>query len=172
MIYKLQKPVGMSINSDGMFEGYASLFGKKDMGNDIVLPGAFRDCLIKRKTSDIKMLYQHDPGEPLGVWHDIWEDHIGLHVKGQLTMDVLRAREVHSLMKAGALDGLSIGFHTVKAKRNAKANVRYLHKIDLWEISIVTFPMLTGARVSAVKQSPLATRIRRATNSIHNSINL
>ncbi len=171
MIYKLQNTTTMNINSEGTFEGYASLFGKKDMGNDIVLPGAFRDCLTRRKTSDIKMLYQHDPGEPLGIWHDIREDHLGLRVKGQLTMNVFRAREVCHLMKSGALDGLSIGFHTVKANRNAKTGIRYLHKIDLWEISIVTFPMLTGARISTVKHSHLASRIRQITSSIQTAIN-
>ena len=65
--------------------------------------------------------------------------------------EVARAREVLSLMRAGALDGLSIGFRTVKGRTDPKSGVRRLDAIDLWEISIVTFPMLPEARVSTVK---------------------
>ena len=88
--------------------------------------------------------------------------------------EVTRAREVLSLMRAGALDGLSIGFRTVQGRTDPATGVRRLDKIDLWEISVVTFPMLPEARVSAVKrrqvplhdgrrgQARLADKFRRA----------
>lgn len=139
---------------NGVFSGYASIFGQADLGGDRVEPGAFTDCLAARGIAGIKMLFQHDPAEPIGVWRDIGEDRTGLYVKGQLMPDVARAREVLSLMRAGALDGLSIGFRTVKGRTDAKTGIRHLAKIDLWEISIVTFPMLPDARVDQVKRSP------------------
>jgi HK97 family phage prohead protease len=138
--------------ADGTFEGYASLFGKLDLGRDMVMPGAFAESLAQRGAAGVKLLYQHDPAEPIGVWLDIREDHVGLYVKGRLMPEVARAREVLSLMRAGALDGLSIGFRTVKGRTDAKTGIRRIEKADLWEISVVTFPMQTGARVRTVKQ--------------------
>ena len=138
--------------ADGTFEGYASLFGKLDLGRDMVMPGAFADSLAKRGAAGVKLLYQHDPAEPIGVWLDIGEDEVGLRVKGRLMPEVARAREVLSLWRAGALDGLSIGFRTVKGRTDAKTGIRRIEKADLWEISVVTFPMQTGARVHAVKR--------------------
>jgi len=125
------------------------------MGRDVVMPGAFRESLKGRRASAIKLLFQHDPNEPIGVWLEIREDARGLWVKGRLMQDVSRAREILSLMRAGALDGLSIGFRTVTGRTDPKTGVRRLHKIDLWEISIVTFPMLPEARVDAVKRRPV-----------------
>lgn len=140
------------VEPDGSFSGYASLFGKEDLGRDMVVPGAFRDSLRERGPQGIKLLFQHDPNEPIGVWLDIREDAKGLFARGRLMQEVARAREVLSLMRAGALDGLSIGFRTVKGRTDARTGVRRLEKIDLWEISVVTFPMLPEARVSAVKR--------------------
>ena len=140
------------VEPDGSFSGYASLFGKEDLGRDLVAPGAFRDSLRERGPQGVKLLFQHDPNEPIGVWLDIREDTRGLFARGRLMQEVSRAREVLSLMRAGALDGLSIGFRTVKGRTDARTGVRRLEKIDLWEISIVTFPMLPEARVSAVKR--------------------
>lgn len=141
---------------DGVFEGYASLFNREDLGHDVIAPGAFRDSLKSRGTQRIKMLFQHDPAEPIGVWDEIREDTRGLYVRGRLMTAVAKAREVLALMRAGALDGLSIGFKTVKARRDAATGVRRLDKVDLWEISVVTFPMLPGARVESVKTRPFA----------------
>ncbi|MCF6199467.1 MAG: HK97 family phage prohead protease [Hyphomicrobiaceae bacterium] len=146
-----------AVQTDGSFEGYASLFGQKDMGGDIVMPGAFAKSLKKRGAGGIRMLFQHDPGEPIGVWREIREDQRGLFVRGQLLPDVARAREVLSLMREGALDGLSIGFRTLKGRSDKARKVRRLHEIDLWEISIVTFPMLPNARISKVKSGSLPT---------------
>ncbi len=144
-------PLHADFAPDGSFEGYASLFNRPDLGGDIVLPGAFHDSLRQRGARGIRMLYQHDPAEPVGAWTDITEDARGLFVRGRLATDVKRAREILALMRAGALDGLSIGFRAVSARRDAKAGSRRLYKIDLWEISIVTFPLLPGARVTQVK---------------------
>lgn len=154
-----------AVAADGSFAGYASLFGKADLGRDMVLPGAFRASLARRGAAGVKMLFQHDPAQPIGVWTEIREDHQGLSVRGQLTTGVARAREVLSLMRAGALDGLSIGYRTVRGKTDAKTGIRSLLEVDLWEISVVTFPMLPEARVSAVKMrtdAALAAAIRRA----------
>jgi HK97 family phage prohead protease len=148
-----------SMGEDGQFEGYASLFNHEDLGRDIILPGAFRDSLAQRGAGGIKMLFQHNPAEPIGVWDDIHEDTRGLYACGHLMLDVFRAREVLSLMRAGALDGLSIGFKAEKARRDSRSGVRRIEKIDLWEISVVTFPMLPEARVASVKRRPFADNI-------------
>ncbi len=145
------------INEDGSFEGYASLFGKKDMGGDIVARGAFASSLKKRGPSGIRMLFQHDPGEPIGVWREIIEDARGLFVRGQLLPQVAKSREILALMREGALDGLSIGFRTVRGKSDRKSGTRRLLEVDLWEISIVTFPMLPQARITNVKAGNLPT---------------
>jgi uncharacterized protein len=146
-----------SIDDAGTFEGYASLFNREDLGHDVILPGAFRDTLATRTATQIKLLFQHDPAQPIGVWDEIKEDARGLFVRGRLMTEVARAREVLALMRAGAIDGLSIGFKMLKGRRDAKSGIRRLEKVDLWEISIVTFPMLPGARIGAVKTQPFST---------------
>ncbi len=143
-----------AVEADGTFEGYASIFNREDMGHDIVLPGAFRDSLAARGSLGIKLLFQHDADQPIGVWTSLEENSRGLFARGRLMRDVAKAREVHSLMRAGALDGLSIGFRTVKGRRDRTTGVRRPEKVDLWEISIVTFPLLPEARVAAVKSRP------------------
>ncbi len=142
------------VSVTGLFEGYASLFGIADLGGDVVLAGAFRDSLHKRGADRVKMLWQHDPAEPIGAWLAIEEDSRGLKVKGRLNLEVARAREILALMREGQIDGLSIGFRTQRATQGRKTGLRQLHKLDLWEISLVTFPMLPQARVTAVKQAP------------------
>lgn len=141
-----------ALTKTGQFEGYASVFHQVDLGYDEVMAGAFRDSLKMRGPSAIKMLWQHESSEPIGTWLDVYEDHHGLKVIGQLNLDVAKAREVLSLMRAGSVDGLSIGFRTQKAVQDKSTGIRKLYKIDLWEISVVTFPMLPQARVSAVKR--------------------
>jgi HK97 family phage prohead protease len=139
------------IDLDGIFEGYASLFHKEDMGRDVVVPGAFRDSLAERSTSGIRMLFQHDPNQPIGVWLRLYEDARGLFVRGRLMLEVAKAREVLALIRAGAIDGLSIGFRVIRGLRDHRTGIRRLEKIDLWEISVVTFPMLREARVASLK---------------------
>jgi HK97 family phage prohead protease len=138
---------------DGSFSGYASVFGEVDLGRDVIERGAFRRSIEERGAGGIRMLYQHDPAQPIGAWRTIREDERGLYVEGLLAPDVARAKEVHSLMKTGALDGLSIGFQTVRAGKASRSGVRRILEADLWEISVVTFPMLPSARVSDVKNA-------------------
>jgi uncharacterized protein len=140
----------------GVFEGYASLFNKRDGQGDIVMPGAFLASLKIRGAEGIRMLFQHDPAEPVGTWIDIVEDVNGLLVRGRLNKRVQRGAELLALLETGGLDGLSIGFKTVRARNDRAAGARRLLEIDLWEISLVTFPMLEGARVSAVKMDARA----------------
>lgn len=139
------------VEKDGSFSGYASLFGEADLGKDVMERGAFAASLKARGADGVRMLYQHDPGQPIGVWTDLREDARGLFVRGQLNLGVERAREVLALMRGGALDGLSIGFRTVRARKDA-GGLRRVLEADLWEISVVTFPMQPKARVSNVKR--------------------
>jgi HK97 family phage prohead protease len=159
----LPPPSRLSLAVDGSIEGYASLFGEVDAARDMVMPGAFTQTLKQRGLRKIPMLFQHDPSEPVGVWLELKEDFRGLIARGRLIPDVLRARELLSLLKAGAVDGLSIGYRTVRGQIDPKTRVRRLYQVDLWEISIVTFPLLNGARVSAVKEmQPKVSRLRAA----------
>jgi HK97 family phage prohead protease len=94
------------------------------------------------------MLWQHDPAEPIGIWSEVSEDAIGLNVRGRLLSDVARGAEAAALLNAGAIDGLSIGYRTVRAEKAGQG--RRLIELDLWEVSLVTFPMLPDARVSTL----------------------
>ena len=129
---------------DGMIEGYAAIFGEPDRGGDIIERGAFAAGLARRPVT-VKLLWQHDPAQPVGVWDSVAEDARGLYVKGRLLTEVQRGAEASALLNAGALDGLSIGYRAVKADRRGAH--RHLTEIDLWEISIVTFPMHANARL-------------------------
>jgi len=140
-----------TIHADGLVEGYASLFGELDQARDMVMPGAFARTLRLRGPRRIPMLFQHDPAEPIGVWLELREDHRGLLARGQLIPEVARARELHALLRAGGIDGLSIGFRAVRGRIDPRTRIRRLFDVELWEISLVTFPLLTGARVHAVK---------------------
>src|SRR3954471_6487912 len=144
----------LALFPDGAIEGYASLFGEVDAARDMVMPGAFTQTLKQRGLRKIPMLFQHDPAEPVGVWLELVEDWRGLKARGRLIPDVMRAKELLSLIRAGAIDGLSIGYRTVRGQIDPKTRVRRLYQVDLWEISIVTFPLLNGARVAALKQAP------------------
>ena len=123
------------IDADGSVEGYASLFGEVDQARDMVMPGAFAASLKKRGIRRVPMLFQHDPAEPIGIWLDLREDFRGLYARGRLIPDVMRARELLALLKAGASDGLSIGFRTIRGRIDPKTRIRRLTEIDLWEIS-------------------------------------
>ncbi|MEM6666188.1 MAG: HK97 family phage prohead protease [Pseudomonadota bacterium] len=148
---KFMRAAISSVEADGTFEGYASLFGMEDLGGDIVALGAFRQSLAARGIDGVRLLFQHDPLHPIGIWIELREDRRGLYVKGRLLTDVSKGAEALSLMRAGALTGLSIGFHTNESRTDPVTGVRTLLEVDLWEISVVTFPMLPGARISAVK---------------------
>ncbi len=156
MLHAFTKLDLKSVTADGLFEGYAGLFNSEDLGRDVIMPGAFARSLRTRGASRIKMLFQHDPAQPIGVWTELTENARGLYATGRLTTQVAKAREVLALMRDGAVDGLSIGFRAVKGSRDARSGVRRLTEIDLWEISIVTFPMQPDARIHNVRSAPFA----------------
>ncbi|UIJ70640.1 HK97 family phage prohead protease [Aurantimonas sp. HBX-1] len=137
--------------------GYAALFGDTDTAGDLIEPGAFGASLRHRGTAGIRMLWQHDPARPIGVWTAIREDREGLYVEGRLALSTQAGREAAELVAAGALDGLSIGFRPRLARRGVGATRRRLVTIDLWEISLVTFPMHERARLIAPAFSRAAT---------------
>jgi HK97 family phage prohead protease len=135
---------------DGTIEGYASLFGITDRGGDMVMPGAYTKSLagMAEKGQKVKMLWQHDPSQPIGVWDEVKEDGTGLWVKGRILSEVAKGAEAKALLEAGAIDGMSIGYRTIQSDRGEKGE-RLLKEVELWEVSLVTFPMLPEARVSA-----------------------
>lgn len=150
---------------DGTIEGYGSVFGAVDSYGEAVEPGAFVDSLVeaRRKGRKIKMLYQHDPGRPIGLWDDLAEDSKGLHVRGRLLKDSIPdAATAYALAREGVLDGLSIGYRTVEsAPHPDKQNVLLLRKLDLYEISIVTFQACEPAKIQSVKaaMAPLVEKL-------------
>ncbi|MEM6682210.1 MAG: HK97 family phage prohead protease [Pseudomonadota bacterium] len=146
------------IDDSGYFSGYASIFSVRDTGGDIVEPGAFKASLRGRKPNDIRLLWQHDPREPIGVISALREDDKGLFVEGQLLLEIERAKALYLLIKAGALDGLSIGYKVRKAYSDQAARARRLKHVDLWEVSFVTFPMQPMARLAQVKTLPTSIR--------------
>ncbi|MEM9221500.1 MAG: HK97 family phage prohead protease [Pseudomonadota bacterium] len=138
-----------SVDSRGRFCGYASLFGRVDLSGDIVEPGAFAKTLLARGASEIGMYLEHDSGSVIGLWLLVEEDQRGLWVEGRLGGSRAAGEAGHA-MTSGRLDGLSIGFRTVQAEYDRAARVRRLKEIDLWEVSVVTSPMLPEARAHAV----------------------
>ena len=128
-------PACTGIDESGRFEGYASLFNLRDRSGDMVKPGAFRRSLTQKSARDIRLLHQHKADEPIGVWEEVREDRRGMFVRGRLILDSPRAREIWSLMRERAIDGLSIGYKTVRAGKTAIPKGRTLFDIDLWEIS-------------------------------------
>ena len=158
----LQSISRVSLSPDGAVEGYASLFGEVDQARDMVMPGAFTQTLKQRGLRKIPMLFQHDPSEPVGVWLEIAEDWRGLRARGRLIPDVMRAKELLALIRAGAVDGLSIGYRTVRGQIDPKSRVRKLYQVDLWEISIVTFPMMDLARIAPGKLPAKDSRLERS----------
>lgn len=140
---------------DGTVEGYGSVFGVRDNYDDVIAKGAFAESLKSHKSEGTMpaMLWQHDSDEPIGVWTEMVEDAKGLRIKGQLCMETTGGREAHALLKMGALNGLSIGFVSKKWTYDQDSEVRTLTGIDLWEVSLVTFPANEKARVTNVKSS-------------------
>jgi HK97 family phage prohead protease len=155
---QIQRPFEFkSIKADGTFEGHASVYGEIDSYRDVVIKGAFDNTLERRfrakNRKGVPMLDQHDSRLPLGIFPvaDIKEDDTGLFVRGEFNMKVQRAVEAHALAEQGALTGLSIGYNTVDDEWDDAGKVRILKEVDLWEISLVTFPAGDGARVTSVK---------------------
>lgn len=162
------------IAEDGTFEGYGSIFNTVDTYGDIVLPGCFAESLKRHAEAGTrpKGLWQHDPALPIITWLELAEDRTGLRCKGKLLLEVEKAREAYALMKAGEIDGLSIGYETVEEEFIAPSEVkallgfeadgqpgydgryRLLKSCDLWEISAVTFPACKPSKIDAVKHAP------------------
>lgn len=140
---------------DGSVEGYGSVFGVRDNYDDVIAKGAFAATLAAHKSAGTMpaMLWQHDACEPIGIWSEMVEDDKGLRIKGQLALDTARGKEAHALLKMGALNGLSIGFVSKQWAYDRETDVRTLTEIDLWEVSLVTFPANEKARVTNVKSS-------------------
>lgn len=143
------------LQPDGSFTGYASIFGEVDSYNEIVQKGAFVKSLKAQQAKGKmpKMLRGHDANQIIGSWKSMAEDDIGLRVEGQLALELSGAKEAYALLKMDALDGLSIGYVATKWEENTKTGITTLTEIDLWEVSLVTFPAGPGARVDGVKSA-------------------
>ena len=144
-----------AVNADGTVEGYGSVFGVRDNYDDVIAKGAFVQSLKDHKAAGTMpaMLWQHDADKPIGVWTEMVEDEKGLRIKGQLAMETVKGKEAHALLKMGALNGLSIGFMSKEWAYDRDTEVRTLTAIDLWEVSLVTFPANEKARVTNVKSA-------------------
>ena len=144
-----------AIGADGTVEGYGSVFGVRDNYDDVIAKGAFIQSLKDHKAAGTMpaMLWQHDADKPIGVWTEMVEDEKGLRIKGQLALETVKGKEAHALLKMGALNGLSIGFMSKEWAYDRDTEVRTLTAIDLWEVSLVTFPANEKARVTNVKSA-------------------
>jgi len=146
-----------AVDDSGIIEGYGSVFGNLDSYSDIVAPGAFAKSLEEAKASGRMpaMLWQHNQEEPIGVWTEMREDDRGLFVKGKLA-DTQRGKEARELIKLGALTGLSIGYTTRSYQVDRENDSRVLTDVQLWEVSPVTFPANSEARITGVKASDIS----------------
>ena len=141
--------VRFASDETGIFEGYASVWNEPDGYGDTIKPGAFKRTLSKR-SSGPSMFWNHDPGQPIGVWTELVEDARGLRVKGQLVTETVKGAEALALLKVGAISGLSIGFRALRSERGPNGG-RVLTEIELVEISLVTLPAASKARITSVK---------------------
>ena len=153
-----------SIDAQGRFAGYASVFNVVDNQRDVILRGAFSQS-VKGRVGEIKFLWQHQQDEPIGIFDRIFEDAHGLYVEGRLLLNVQRAKEAHTLLKAGAISGLSIGYSPLRYTIDANTGVRRLSQVELWEVSLVTFPANEAANVTVVKSDHDAEEWNRAVRS-------
>ena len=154
---RLARPLTLKTFEDekGVFTGYGNVFGKVDHYRDFVEPGAFTRTLERWRDKGRlpALLWQHDSSRPIGVYEAMREDEHGLLVRGRLLVeDVALAREAWALLKAGAINGLSIGFNAVQEERD-RDRVNHIKEIDLWEVSLVTFPANEAATITEVKQA-------------------
>ncbi|MBD3834019.1 MAG: HK97 family phage prohead protease [Brevundimonas sp.] len=156
-----------AIAETGEIEGYASVFGNRDLDGDIVMPGAFKGL-----SGSVAMLWGHDQKRPIGVWDEVVEDATGLRVKGRLLTNTRDGADALEFAKAGAVRGLSIGYRTVKSSFSREKKARLLEQVALHEISLVAIPANPQARVERVKSlcpdraRRLAARIRAAAAAV------
>ena len=151
---RLARPFELkALGEDGSFAGYGSVFGLADDYADTVAPGAFARSLAEhaRAGTQPALLWQHDSRQPIGVWSALREDRVGLQVSGRLALKTRGGAEAYELLKLGAVSGLSIGYVAVASHVDERTRQRVLIDIDLWEVSLVTFPANPQARVTAVK---------------------
>lgn len=141
------------VSDTGVFTGLGSVFGNLDRGDDIVQAGAFTKSVAALKTQGRMpaMLWQHNTDEPIGAYKSMQETADGLIVQGQLALKTQRGAEAYELMKMGAIGGLSIGGWVTGANYDNKNDIRTITEFELWEVSVVTFPMNDEARIAAVK---------------------
>lgn len=158
---------------DGLIEGYGSVFNVVDSYDDIIAKGAFLNSIAEHKAAGTMpaMLWQHDSDKPIGIWTEISEDGKGLKLKGQLALETALGKEAHALLKMGALNGLSIGFMSRKSMYDEMTDVRTLLEVELWEVSLVTFPANTAARITNVKNVDVnkITSIRQAEKELRDA---
>lgn len=163
------------LGAQGSIAGYASVFGEVDAQNDVVAKGAFERSLTKYKQnkSNPAMLWMHDTAEPIGVWTSVIEDARGLYVEGKLAIKTQHGAEAYELLKIGAITGLSIGYTAIKSVRDSKTKIRTLTEVELYEVSLVTFPANSLARVHTVKETPhnemqaIVMRLRNTASYLH-----
>jgi len=138
---------------NGYVAGYASVFNTVDAQREAVMQGAFTRSLKEwnRQGRRPAMLWMHDPNQPVGVWNSLREDAQGLQVEGTLAIKTQQGADAYELLKMGAVTGLSIGYRTVQSATDARTRVRKLNTVDLYEVSLVTFPANDQARIHAVK---------------------
>lgn len=156
----------------GVFEGYGAVFGNVDSYGDVIVKGAFKETLRswKKQKRLPPMLVQHggwmmsdSDGLPIGKWESMEEDDTGLRVRGRLiNLDTERGKSIYGAMKEGVLDGMSIGYRAKEFELGTKPDEprRKLKKIDLVELSVVTFPANGAARVASVKSADQIGTIR------------
>ncbi len=143
-----------ALDEKGAFSGYGSIFGNTDSYRDVVMPGAFAGTLADWQTRDAlpPILWQHNSDQPIGPFTTMAEDGKGLYVEGQLLIkDVQQAREAYALVKSKTIRGMSIGYNVLEQEYDAKTNVNRILAVDLWEVSLVTFPANPSATVSEIK---------------------
>ncbi len=151
-------------NQGQYFGGYACLFNQLDLGNDIILPAAFNGSFSLDKLSQVRMLWQHDPSQPIGRWEEIKVDKKGLYVVGRLSLNNHQSHDIATMLNDKIVDGLSIGFKTRRAIQKRQESVRYIQDLELWEISIVTFPMQPNARITEPNLAPQSSSV--ASNTV------
>ena len=164
-MFHLDKPFEIKdVSTSGTFAGYGSVYGNLDQGDDIVAPGAFADSLKSHSAKGRlpALLWQHKQSEPIGTFTTMREDDHGLYVEGKLALKTQRGAEAYELMQMKAISGMSIGFQTKEDDFDRKSGVRTILKGDLWEVSLVTFPMNDEARVMSVKNIDEISDFKRA----------
>ena len=156
------------LTDSGLFEGYASTFGERDLGGDIVVAGAFAKSIKASGAKGVKMFADHDSRKRIGVWTDISEDEKGLFVKGRLLLEKQDGKDAYIDLKEGVIDAMSIGYRTVDHSYDGRRKARMLKEVKLMEISLLPFGMNENARVTGVKSAEDIQTIREFEEALIN----